>query len=597
MSKNFFKGWILKITEIIVASAFIFSLLTNCSSVYMKGTPLYEGEYSKPQSPPEERINLWPLFYYHEPAMSILWPLGEITDDHFAIRPVFSVYKLDKKEHEYDIFWPLVEFDFDTNDHRIFPFFWGGRNAVHPYFIAFPVLWWSNDFKGISPLIWWESGFSFLPFIWYDKDNFFHFFPLWLNWKKNQAKDLHLLWPIFRWMDKKDHSGFRVWPFVGRYKKSNNKKYTYVLWPLYHFMHDNKAHMTTRVAFPFYFQHTKGDDNWWLLLPIIFQHKDKEERMTVTPLWCMGEKSKAYWHTIFPLYYYSVDSSQKTNRWLTPLIGKATSPNESKWFFFPLLSSVAWGDHKKDVWMLAPLMRFQWGHGNVQNHILPIYAYDRNNNMVLTPLISWQKDKNEGFINLLILLAHYSYKSAGQKAFHLIPPLIGADWEKEAGLKHIRAYPLFSWNRRGEHETSLWVIPWLSFETSPNLRKNKFFPIWNYSKRTHSGEKMGHDIDFSLLGWLYDYRARIKTPQTGKGDEHEEYIRARILWRLMHYERKDNHKTFDLFPFITYDRDKKSKFKKFSFAWRLFRYERQRNGELDLDLFFIPLQRSRQKED
>lgn len=128
------------------------------------------------------------------------------------------------------------------------------------------------------------------------------------------------------------------------------------------------------------------------------------------------------------------------------------------------------------------------------------------------------------------------------------------------------------------------------FKGSPNSRNNSFFPFWDYSSRTlTSGKEQGRDIDFRLLGWLYDYRAKTRISKKDDTGESKEYVRARILWRLMHYERKDDYKTLDLFPFITYDRDTSDGFRKFSLAWRFIRYERRRDGKLDLDIFFIPV--------
>ena len=69
--------------------------------------------------------------------------------------------------------------------------------------------------------------------------------------------------------------------------------------------------------------------------------------------------------------------------------------------------------------------------------------------------------------------------------------------------------------------------------------------------------------------------------------------RARVLWRVMHYERDGDHKTLDMFPFITYDREPSSGFRKISFAWRLFRYERGRDGSLKTDVLFIPVWRAK----
>ena len=540
---------------------------TGCGTTYMKGTPLYTGEYSQPQGPPEERINLWPLAYYHEPALSVLWPLGEKTDDHVALRPLFSVYKLDRDEHEYNVLWPIGQFDFDTSDHRIFPFFWSGTDSRDKYFVAFPEVWWFEDAKAILPFIWWDEGFSVFPLAWYQKDEFFHVFPLWLDSEGAGGRDTHVLWPIFRRQNETHRKGFRVWPLLGHYKDSDGSTRDYALWPLCHRFRDDKNDETTKIAFPLYLQHTDGDDGFWL-----------------TPL------------ALLPLYYQSRDAASETERFLTPLVGRSKSPDASQWYVLPLLSSVAWGEGKKEVWMLAPVSRFRWGDGKVQNHVFPLYAYDRERKMLLTPLVSWQNDKQDRFLNLLGLLAHYSRTASDRRAFYVLPPLTGAQWRKDGDLTHLRMLPIFSWSGEGERE-SLWIAPWMHFESSPNHGENSFFPIWSYDRHLWNikGQRR-QSVDFRLLGWLYDYRSRQTAPTAIAMDTQEEYVRARILWRLMHYERIKDRRSLDLFPFITYDRDKGSEFKKISFVWRLFRYERDRAGNVDMDVLFFPLRRRAQSE-
>ena len=102
----------------------------------MKGTPFYTGEYGIRQGHVEDRVNVWPLLYYREPALSIAWPFIEKTDEHIALRPVFSVYGLDDAERVYNVLWPLGQFDFQHDRHRIFPAFWG-----EDYACLFPLYW------------------------------------------------------------------------------------------------------------------------------------------------------------------------------------------------------------------------------------------------------------------------------------------------------------------------------------------------------------------------------------------------------------------------------------------------------------------------
>ena len=55
-------------------------LATGCATSAMKGTPFYSGEVVKREGPASDRVNLWPLAYWRDPALSILWPLGEFSD-------------------------------------------------------------------------------------------------------------------------------------------------------------------------------------------------------------------------------------------------------------------------------------------------------------------------------------------------------------------------------------------------------------------------------------------------------------------------------------------------------------------------------------
>ena len=73
----------------LVPSLLLLGWLSGCTSAEMKGTPFYRGDYGKRTGPAEQRVNAWPLVYYRNPALSVLWPVLEFTDDHTAVRPIF----------------------------------------------------------------------------------------------------------------------------------------------------------------------------------------------------------------------------------------------------------------------------------------------------------------------------------------------------------------------------------------------------------------------------------------------------------------------------------------------------------------------------
>ncbi|MCL1887608.1 MAG: hypothetical protein FWF96_01895, partial [Kiritimatiellaeota bacterium] len=126
-------------------------LLAGCNTTkHMKGTPFMSGEYTGSKGLPEDRVNLWPLLYYNNPALSILWPLGEHTDTSLAFRPLFSLYRdrPGKPYAEFNLLYPFSHFSLDGyNRNHVFPFFWGDG-----YFIAFPFYWQYDNFNALFPL-------------------------------------------------------------------------------------------------------------------------------------------------------------------------------------------------------------------------------------------------------------------------------------------------------------------------------------------------------------------------------------------------------------------------------------------------------------
>ena len=591
----------------------------------MKGTPLYTG---KAKGSPEDRVNVWPLAYYHKPSLSILWPMMDFTDDHWAVRPLVSAYKLDKERHQWNVLTPLAQFDFDDYKHRVVPFFWGDD-----YFVAFPLVWWFDETKGVLPVFWQDDAFVVAPLFWYAKDEYCHLFPLWSRAKENEGHDTHVLWPLLRWKDTKDKSAFHVWPFYGDYQGKGDdadERYRFALWPLCHDYHDGDE--TFRIAFPLFGQYKKEDDGWWVLAPFAYRGHKGTDALTLTPLWSAGNTGEARWSALLPFYYQSADPAKKTRRVLTPLVGWSESPDKRRWTVVPLLSSVAWGRGEKDVWLFGPIAHARWGGDNVQHHALPFYYHDRNEKLFLSPLFSRQSKKDKSFLNLLMLLAHYSHKDDGEKHFQFLLPLGSVRWGAENGSSATSLFPLFGWKKsvfdhpeivqpkykRGARKgwsKSLSIFPWLTFTrrehtiqplkdsdghtTVNRARHSSLWPLWDYRSANVAstapdhkaeGKQSFHTRDFSLLGWLYDYELREGKLVKGKPEPGTRHVRQRVLVHLVHDERFGDDRSLDVFPFFTWD-SKADGYRKASFLWRLYRNERTADGGRKLDLLFIPLLR------
>ncbi len=376
-----------KISTLLVLGGTATILLSGCQNSSMKGTPFYTGEYEGPKEGYTDRVNLWPALYYRNPALSILWPLFERTDEHTALRPLYSVY--DKKESKptYNACWPIARFDTKNQSNRIFPFFWGKDGfAGKEYFVIAPLYWHVDD-----------------PF---DGDGENVLFPFWIWSTHETKKSLHLMWPIFA-NEKSDRNRlWRIWPLYGYNAKNHGKNISrFWGWPLGG--SKKTADLQEHYLFPLYYAGNKtNQDDLWTLLGGRSISPDSRH-WAVFPALSWGEKTanttennyllglagnrktpiKTASH-LFPIYakhnskdsssflsvlYYRNQNSKQNDLW-TLLGGRSVTPNKTNWAAFPALS---WGEKtsttEKNNYLLG-LAGKRTNSTEAASHILPIYA-------------------------------------------------------------------------------------------------------------------------------------------------------------------------------------------------------------------------------
>ncbi|MCK4564328.1 MAG: hypothetical protein KAU94_06620, partial [Verrucomicrobia bacterium] len=193
------KSWMLALLGAVV-------LLSGCATSSMKGTPFYTGEYEVREGPAANRVNLWPILYYRDPALSVLWPLMEFTPDHLAVRPVYSIYGRESETPVYNVLWPIGRFDTESKDYRFFPVYWGDE-----YFNVFPLYWHNGD-----PLS--GTGYNSL-------------FPFWILNRTKTGSGLHVMWPFYANYNYAECQGWRLWPLYGT-KSDLDGQDRFYAWPL-----------------------------------------------------------------------------------------------------------------------------------------------------------------------------------------------------------------------------------------------------------------------------------------------------------------------------------------------------------------------------
>jgi hypothetical protein len=557
-------------------------LLGGCSSCEMKGSPFYTGEYAV-HAPGAEtrRVNLWPAAYFRDPALSVLWPIFEHTEEHLAVRPLFSAYGDTASYWEYNALWPLCQADTRGRDYRIFPLFWGegkrNGNIPQSYQVVFPLLWRYEDETCAL-------------------------FPLWIStrdgWRDGQftERDCWLGWPLLH-----RHTGAteEAWhaALIGRYRYLDKQEtYTGFPWPLLFSWRSPQAHGLFTPLYAYEASDAPGAADGWAALPLLLAwhrwQKDADDVFALLGLfgrhWSDNDRSSY----LFPLCAYS----SKERLLLTPLVGwDKPDARDPSGYWYPLtpLAGVRTGT-ERGGW-LFPLFDHT---SDASNDTYTTHA-------LLLGYASHAHRARKDHCSTATDCGLFPLFSRSLNTFTNSAPDAGAAY---AGFNRSSRQLLFLYSREGE--TACRALP-RSPATAPDPGRSApqakprtdcrlktsaggLFPLWSRESRLETrldGSPLCETSESSLLLALYDAK-REQRPQTESAPPLD-YVRRRILWRLWHYERRNGDVSVDMFPSMTYD-TRTDGFSKASFLWRFYRYERHPgNVGADLDLLFLPLKRAR----
>ncbi len=468
-------GWCSRLAAMLALGVGL-ALVQGCASTEMKGTPFYTGEYSVRRGPAEDRVNIWPLLYYREPALSVLWPFIEHTDDHFAVRPLWSVYGLDTDRRVYNALWPLGRFDPIGQDYRFFPFFWGDD-----YGCAFPLFWHLDDPFGA------DGGYSAL-------------FPLWSHRRcSDGGYSTHLAWPFFHIKDMRHARGWRLWPLYGQYARHGDR-YRFALWPLGH-----------------QWENGTGDEGGDCVLPVYYRDHDATRRRFFSLLYGSGETTAddTAWQLALPLWYARRDGDERLLA--TLLGGYKRSGDDTTWMVAPLLSGGRYSDDDGTFWGLGPMAHVAWDEAGARHHVFPFYYRERTSERSRFYSLLWSHDSREdgsgwqmaaplffrmwdtnssAFVTPLYARGRSADGDAWQGVFPFVYKRSGADdrllatplggYRKDADSTDWLFLPLAAGGRHDATESSVWALaPLLHIAWGEDGRREHLLPL--YYRNTRSG--------------------------------------------------------------------------------------------------------------
>lgn len=489
-----------------IAVLFAAAFASGCAMKEFSSTPFYTGTTVKYTGAVEDRVNLWPLAYWRAPIGSVAWPLVSFGSDHFALRPLYSQYRKSGSGgyDEFNVLWPVAQFDTDEKDYRVFPFFWGSDYSDDPYFCLFPLAWYNDEFAGIFPFFWATGGggggFCVFPFFWAEtldyRDGLWHtLFPLYYykSYEANEDNPAsskfwafcglagydrrdgefrhHRILPLYFW----DNGDFYSIPY-SRYASGSGFKNRFMLGLAGY--DTNKGGYSSSWIFPFYSHDVKNDElitplygsvkdtNW--VVP--FYYKDKDSFISL-PLCCEyggdGKIDSAFSLPLLSGYYRDGARNEKLFYALLGLTGYVENKSgEGSSWLFPLY----YNDDKSFYTLL-------YGHNERCRWLAPVFYSD--DKRLLTPLYGYSSVDDSSW------LIPFYYKDRDS----LVTPLYGRDGDSEWLLplycredgKSFYSIP-YSWTGGGTAETNRYYAAALAGTRSGSTEGGWLFPLFDLKR-------------------------------------------------------------------------------------------------------------------
>ena len=438
--------------QLLIALGAAVALLSGCMTEQMKSTPFYEGHDVTYTGNAEDRVNLWPLAYWREPVGSVLWPVFSFSDDHFAVRPLYSRYG-----SEHNFLWPIGQYDTQKEKGRFFPVFWG-----KDYFDIFPIVWNHGDFHSLFPLFYYEKNdyMILFPIVWWGiEEKSFTLFPLF-----GHSPERSWVFPLFY----HDSDVTMVTPFAGKSREGAS-------WLLPFYWHDNDVTWIT----PFFGKNRFGD-SW--LIPLYASVSGG----FLSPLWCGGSSGdgdeKSSWWCAPPLLSWGSDvKGMRDDRYLLGLGGYSRDEESSRSWVMPLYYG------KSDGTFVTAL----YGQTKDASWTFPVWYRDKES------FASWfwgghWNDKDELDWWIVPPLLTSGGKDENGSRFSVLTVLGGARWDGPDGYRSSWCFPLWYENSKGTLVTPLygqydgcrWLAP-LFYSDMHDL----VTPLWWQSFRYDGGKR------------------------------------------------------------------------------------------------------------
>ena len=473
-----------------------------------------------------DRVNLWPLAYHNGHETSVLWPIFDIDDRGFAVRPLVA-----KEGTAWSVLWPLSSFDTARGTGWAFPWYRFENNTG-----VFPVAnfgrwnfvgpaWWKKDggkttAGGLFPIaafgnlnyvgpVWWLSGggeygdIGLFPVAMFGELNYVG--PVWWG----RGGDSHGVFPLYgknlfgspvrhvgpAWWKAEGDDGFAGGLFPLLSFSSDGSRF--MLLPLY--SHTLRPGSRTRNALlglghtfrgetkeedwllPLYYRRVEGDKKDTALFPFFWKrtrgdlaqvytllgHRRvaaEDSSLSIYPLWWSSRSADSSWRMLLPFFYYGEEGDERTL--ITPLGGRGWSRTGESAF----------------VNFLGPLY-----HRSVSKR------RDESRTALLWPLFERHRKGESTTTRMVPFFSSTSSPDEGEAWYALG---LGARTRDATGSSH-RLWPLYSWSTQDKKPSILYDLTLVGHPRRGERTDTNLFPLYASTKTPERSEVDG------LLGLLH----------------------------------------------------------------------------------------------
>lgn len=500
-----------------------------------------------------DRVNLWPLAYHNGEETSVLWPLFDVDERGFALRPLVA-----KDGPAYSVLFPLAAWDTDAGLGWAGPFYWsearagllplanfGSTSWVGPVWWnehahgLFPLarfdglsyvgpVWWGSDEDGaraglfplamfgpttsyVGPAWWTRGGDSYGVFPLFGIDvlasGIDHVGPFW--WRTCEEGAEAGLFPLVSWGG--GGSRFSLLPLyshdlgpeartrnvllgLGHRTRSEAKNESWLL-PL--FYHRDEPGQADTALLPFFWKRTRGDEADVYTLLGNRSVDPESTSFNLYPLWWSNESKGSSWKMLLPFFYFARAGDERTL--ITPLGGRG------------------WSATGEDVFVnvLGPL----YHHSESKRR-------DEERTAFLWPLFERDRRGAERATRVAGLYTRTSSPadSATTYAFGL-----GHVSRTASGRSH-RLWPLYSWSNDEHVPGPFYELTLYGRRDRPQSSEQSLFPLFS-SARSPSGsawnallglvhhESADADGARSSRSWIWPLASRSRGLSAGFADK------------------------------------------------------------------------------